>query len=1217
MTASVITIYESIGYYPVTINASNRVSWSTINTTAVVQIEITNFRLVEPPPLKFGEASLIGVLFDTGTNLSFEGEFASNQLDLTNASLYYMNDDIGEGYIVIPPDKYSDRGFYDLSLTTWNLVSGPYTDTVTVQVEYAIKDLQMWVSEMYIMPHDAISIAFDMKVGSDLTMVMDFDDGNSNTYTEVEMRRSWGDQYLEWHTYNVAADYNVTIHCTSAVSDELVWILIKVQNPVENVEMTFHSPGVIPYQQVGTILFEYQYTGDPGTPPTDANVAYEFTSKIKPVEDFPIAETNPVQQYMPLAKVGPYSVFINISNLVSFMVFEADIEMEKPILDLVLLCPKPHIRVGHHAELTASITWGSRVTWEWDFKDGSVVNIDIGGKRTRNHKYRESGIYAVTVTATNLLGSESYSIDSVPVVVQHPVKAFEWIGRRLNRLWVDDQYTTIPFHLYQSNDFPFPTTAYYTIDWGDGDTQGETSLTEDGAVNKKHTESLDHIFTIEHRYSEWGQYNVTIRMWNLVSDKTLVFTIYVYETITQLEKEVNYNEFVIDRDYTFGNDTEDDLEGFGNLKNYFPLEQAIVVKATHASGTDLTYTWDFGDTDYVPDPTTQAPSTQPPTTDPPTTVELTTQEPENCTFMVEDWVVETLARLESRDDDLLQCSGGSITLTPPPPVVGPNCTVENCTETSTTSPSTPHYALSKNCTDAIKKSQKFNCDNFTETVRNETWYFVSNYTYFMGENDTVMLEPFIDLLGEFNCLNNETLTWIGNYFVKENTSLDVNMCPDPLPTKAPSATTPTSTTEAPSTLPPTAAPPYVVQTREPYAIWWYSRRGVYTVTLNVSNPVHWVVVSKTIVIQRSVFGMELSDHGPRSRNTTIEFELNTGNVGTDVCYHVDFRDVTSDFNHIAFWGHRPTCEIFFPVEFKDPYLRFEGVSNVYLENLYFSGQDPNITLHNVFQSVNQYRIVVHAQNLVSSELVSIPTAVTKAPCYYPEANVRDENGCNQFYPFCDDDGNREYYASKDVTVYAAVKINCTSVKYSMYTWRAFSVDDDGALTEIYELGDSVMQGFTQRELAIKRFVLPYGLYNFQLNVSMYGERGVETLDSVNIRVVATPLVGRIAGGSEIRVRWNDRIFVDGLSESYDPDVDPSDKSGITYVWLCRREHETFQVWNDDYTELIKEGTAKASYEHEPSDYGGCFGRYGFDRGGYGSKYASLNNISTHHHFSGK
>ncbi|XP_041474499.1 uncharacterized protein LOC121423243 isoform X2 [Lytechinus variegatus] len=1224
LTASVVTIYESIGYYPVTINASNRVSWATINTTAVVQIEITNFRLVEPPPLKFGESSLIGVLFDTGTNLSFSGDFADNALDLTNASLYYMNDAIGEGYIVIPPDKYSDRGFYDLSLTTLNLVSGPFTDVVTVQVEYAIKDLMMWVSEMYIMPHDSISIAFDMKVGSDLTMVMDFDDGESNTYTEIEMRRSWSDQYLEWHSYDVAADYNVTIHCTSAVSDELVWILIKVQNPVENVEMTFHSPGVIPYQDIGTILFEYEYTGDQSTPPTDANVAYEFTHKIKPVEDFPIAEYNPVQQHMPLAKMGPYSVYINISNLVSFMIFEADIEMEKPILDLVLVCPKPHIRVGEHAEITASISWGSRVTWEWDFKDGSIVDIDIGGKRTRNHKYREPGIYPVSVIATNLLGSETYSLSSDPVVVQYPVKGFEWIGRRLNRLWVEDKYSSVPFHLYQAKDLPFPTTGYYTVDWGDGSIQDEKSLTQNGAVRSRNTDSTNHILTVEHDFDEWGQYNVTIRMWNLVSDKTHVFTIYIYETVTQLQKEVSYNELIIDGDYLFGNDTENDQEGFGTLKNYFPLEDAIIVKATHASGTDLTYTWDFGDTFHVPDPTTEAPSTQTQTVTPSgTTTPLmtTTEEPVNCTYILEDWVQLALDRLDARDDDLLACSGGSIILTPPPvtpavtsaPTSPPptvNCTndgnsSESCTTTTpapttTAGPTpTPHYALDENCTAGIMKSQKYNCEGFNETARNDTWFFVSNYTYFMSENATIMLEMFIDLVGESNCLNSEVLTWIGRHFIKENVSLDVMLCPDPLPTKAP--TEPPSTTTPGTTEVPTTRPPYVLQTREPYAIWWYAQRGVYTITLNVSNPVHWVEVSKTVVIQRSVEDLVLSDHGPRSRNTTIEFELDTGNVGTDVCYFVDFKDVTSDFNHLAFWGHRQTCEARYPLEFKDEFLRFEEVSNVYLEGLLFSGQDPNITLTNVFQTVNKYRITVVAHNMVSTQTVSIPTAVTKAPCYYPEVNVAEQNGCNQYYPFCDDDGNREYYASKDVTVYAKVKINCTSVKYAYYTWRAFEVNDDGSEEEIYDLGDSVMSGYTQRELAIKKFVLPYGLYAFQLNVSMYGERGVETIDKTRIRVKATPLIARITGGSEIRVRWNDKVYMDGLSGTVDPDVDPSDKTGIRYVWMCRREHEAFQEWNDDYTKLLNEGyNAKDPYIVEPNDYGGCFGRFGFDRGGIGS-----------------
>lgn len=1194
-----------------------------IESTAVIQIDITNFRLIKPLPMKFGEFNVVGIRFDSGTNMSFSGTFNGTDFDLTDPSQYSMREDLGEGYVVIGTDKYDDRGFYPMELTTWNLVSGPFTDVVQVRVEYAITDFRMWVSDPYILPWTTISIGFDMLIGSDLSFTIDFHDGTILEYYDLEMRRSRGDHYLEWHQFGVARDYNVTIHASSCVSNETLVYLIKVQNPVENVTMTVYSPGTIPYLQVGTIRYEYLYTGDPSTPPTDASVDYFFNPYITPTEKFTIDDANPVVQDMPLALYGTYYTNVNISNLVSWMYFTAEIEMEQPVLNLRVTCNRLHIKVGMRAKLLVEIDWGSRVRYTWDYKDGNVVDVRLGGNMLRRHQYKDHGIFYVAVTATNLLGSSTYVLPD-PVIVQYPIKGFEWTGRRLSQLIVRNGYVGVPFYIHMSKEFHFPTDATFTVDWGDGQVDGSKDLTTAGSDSGRDTDVAYHILTVNHYYTEWGHYNVTIHMENLISDATLMFDVWIYETITQLEKEVAYNELILDGDYSLGNATHD-KEGYTDSHNYFQLEEAIVVIATHASGTGLTYTWDFGDTTFVPAPVEPDNSTTlPPTTTIPTTpTEEVTSEPPNCTLWIDEWVNGTLDELASRDYVLyLQWLA-----------LQPNCSEYVTTDQTTTDVTTEGFAsessnvttsLPFGTTDQILNpttdqttplpvtpcptgppliNQMTICSNYSSLQVNDTLDVVLNYTYFLNENDTVNMGYIVRMLRDDYCLDRFALTRIAQVLITRNYTLNPAVCRNPTP--PPPTETPPPTTTAPPTEAVTTMPPWVVQTTEPRAIWWYSRRGTYTITLNVSNPVHWVQVQKTIIVQRTVEDLVLTDHGPRSRNITIEFELNTGNVGTDVCYYVNFRDPESDINPIAFWGHRPTCMEKYPEEMDDPFLRFTEVSNIFLEGLMLGGRDPNITLTNVFQTVGAFRVTVVASNMVSEQVVTLLTSVTKGPCFYPEVNVQSKNRCDKYYPFCDSSGYREYYASRDVYVYSNVKINCTSVKYAMYTWRAWSVSEPSMrLTELYDLGDTEMSGFTRRELAIKKAVLAYGLYKFELNVSMWGENAVEALDSTHIRVVPTPLVSSISGGSERRIRWDDRVTIDGYTTTYDPDVDFSDRSGFRYMWFCRREHETFEVWNSDYTQMISPGTVNASYVHEKNDYGGCFGRYAFDKNGYGSKFLS-------------
>lgn len=655
---SVVTMYETLGYFPVYINASNRVSWTVIESTAVVQIKITNFRIVKPPPMRYGDVQLVGIKYDTGTNITIEGEFDSVALNTSDPNLYAMNDGAGEGYVVIRPELYDDRGFYPLEFTAQNLISGPFTDSIQVRIEFAITDYEMWTSEIYVIPTTPISFSFDMEIGSDLTFTIDYDDGNTLVIETLEMKRFLNDSYTEWHDYDVAADYNVTIWASSCVSNITVWTYIKVQNPVDNVTMEVYTPGVIPYKDVGTLRYDYTFAGNQYGPPTDAVVDYTFAHNTKTklvvpyTEDFPIQDYNPVVQNMTLAKFGTYESTVNISNLVSWMLFTATIDMERPILNLVLTCPKPHIKVGKKARLVANTDWGSRITYYWDFKDGKEVTVEVGGETDRQHLYRDEGTFYVTVYASNLLSNVHYTLPD-PVKVQYAVRGMEWTGRRLSRLYTNQGYTSVPFDLRLAKEVHFPTEAQYEIDWGDGETKSATDLTQDDAQSSSDTDTLYHVLSESHYYLEWGHYNVTIHMWNLVSDVTLLFDIWIYETVTQLQKEVNYNELIMDGEYSADVNVTDDKIGFGNRKNYFKLEEAIVVKATHASGTGLTYTWDFGDQYYEPPLTSPVPQYNSTTgtyttfTPPLTTTEMSL----NCSEYRMDWVAKTFLKLYNDNEE--------------------------------------------------------------------------------------------------------------------------------------------------------------------------------------------------------------------------------------------------------------------------------------------------------------------------------------------------------------------------------------------------------------------------------------------------------------------------------------------------------------------------------------------------------------------------------------
>lgn len=72
-----------------------------------------------------------------------------------------------------------------------------------------------------------------------------------------------------------------------------------------------------------------------------------------------------------------------------------------------------------------------------------------------------------------------------------------------------------------------------------------------------------------------------------------------------------------------------------------------------------------------------------------------------------------------------------------------------------------------------------------------------------------------------------------------------------------------------------------------------------------------------------------------------------------------------------------------------------------------------------------------------------------------------------------------------------------------------------------------------------------------------------------------------------RKKFMTNITIDVITDSYDPDVEKTDKSGMTFLWLCRRLCETWSTYDTNYTTLLEESVSNCT--HEPlADLGGCF-----------------------------
>lgn len=402
----------------------------------------------------------------------------------------------------------------------------------------------------------------------------------------------------------------------------------------------------------------------------------------------------------------------------------------------------------------------------------------------------------------------------------------------------------------------------------------------------------------------------------------------------------------------------------------------------------------------------------------------------------------------------------------------------------------------------------------------------------------------------------------------------------------------------------------VIITDEARAAYWYQTPGVYTVSLNASNPVDWKQHSAMLVdVQVPVRGLQLIGNGPLQANQTFHFEIHADTLGTDVCYRADFKDTTTPINYIAFGGNEDSCRSQYASEINDAFVRFEEFDSFALWQRQEAGEDVFVNITNKFMSFATYVISVTGSNRVSTEESTIAQIVLKPDCYPPTVLLREHNQC-QSDQACRN-GHKQFMASQNVKVRSTITNKCKSSKKVWFKWNIYKVDTLGGEVLYNDKlpNRTTFEGASLRDITILAPVFEYGLYRFKVNVSMAEEENIFTLADTSIYITSSPLVAKIYGGFMITAAWGKIHSLDGSTGTYDPDkTGEAAKDGLEFTWLCRRyryykrslngtevidDVETFEAWNDDYTQKLENGTLNPLFVKPDfitaEDKHGCFG----------------------------
>ena len=479
--------YAAVGSYTATVTAINSVSSDSTTTSVTIDQTIAGLYASNDGPTALGSLTSLSASVTAGSNIIYEWDFGDGSPTELGQNVTHT---------------YSAVGSYTATVTATNSVSSDST-TTSVTIDQTIAGLSASNDSPTVLG-SLTSLSASVTAGSNITYEWDFGDGSP---TETGQNVT--------HTYSAVGSYTATVTASNSVSSESATTSVTIDQTIAGLSASNNSPTAL-----GSM------TSLSASITAGSNITYEW--------DFGDGSPTEIGQNVThtYAVVGGYIATVTATNSVSSDSTTTSVTIDQSISGLSAINDSP-TPLGETTTLSASISAGSNITFEWDFGDGSPIEIG----QTVTHVYPADGSYTATVTASN-----SVSSDSTTTTVA--------IGDAIAGLSADNDG---PTELGEITNLTASITSgsSVTYEWNFGD----GSPTETGKE-------------VSHQYTSAGIYTATVTATNHIGQSTATTTVYVDQVISGLSA-VNDGPTIIG--------------------------EITTLSASVASGTNITYSWDLGD----------------------------------------------------------------------------------------------------------------------------------------------------------------------------------------------------------------------------------------------------------------------------------------------------------------------------------------------------------------------------------------------------------------------------------------------------------------------------------------------------------------------------------------------------------------------------------------------------------------------------------------------
>jgi len=549
-------VYPAAGAYTAVVTASNAINAVTATTRVVIEEPVAGLVAVNDSVTPLGMATRMTATVAAGTDVAYEWTFgdASGETD-TGPVVTHI---------------YPAVGVYTAAVRAWNAVS-TLTATTRVTVEERIGGLAAASSSPTTLGERTVLTA-TIVVGNEVSYVWDPGDGSGLVV---------GD--LVSHTYPAVGTYTAVVTASNPVDEATASTTVVVEEAIAGLVATNDSvtPLGLPTTLTATVASgsDVSYTWDP--------------------DDGSGAVTGGVVAHV-YADHSVYTAVVTASNLVSVVTATTRVRVEEPIAGLAAADDSP-TELGAVTTLSATVSAGSNVGFTWDLGDGTVAHGAVV-----THVYPEVGTYTAVVTASNAVSVVTATASvKIELVAGFPLfeEGFE-SGEPLEG-WQLIEVTSggIPWQVTTSRSHSGSYSIYHNDDHGPQDAWLVTPPVTPAVGSRL-------VFWQYENYVEsYGGHRVYVSTGSLDPKDDDFVEIYkgpgqedvwrpVALDLSAYAGQAIYLAFRYEGDYAdewYIDAVQVTAELIVTNDGPTALGRSTVFTASVATGTDITYTWDFGD----------------------------------------------------------------------------------------------------------------------------------------------------------------------------------------------------------------------------------------------------------------------------------------------------------------------------------------------------------------------------------------------------------------------------------------------------------------------------------------------------------------------------------------------------------------------------------------------------------------------------------------------